>query len=132
MAGKLYPDMGNYSNEDDFKKRFGDNHACIVWLATETYPNGIRCNKCNRITSHHYYPNYQSLQCDKCGDHYQPITKTIYQKKGIAIYKWFLSFFYYSKNQSINPLELANKIGTDLRTASYMLAKVRKNYTRDQ
>jgi hypothetical protein len=107
---KIHPVMDIYKTETDFRKRFADNHACILWLCTEANPNGIVCSKCHKTTTHHYYKDYQSLQCDVCGTHYQPIIGTIYQKKGIAIVKWFLAIYFYSKNQQLNNLEMSKKI----------------------
>lgn len=128
MSGKPFPNMTNYGTEEAFHKRFPNNHVCVEWLKNEQCPEGIICKKCDRKTEHRYYPNYLSYQCMTCGNHYQPIDGTIYQKKGIPIVKWFFAIYLYSKNVHIAPIEIASKINLDTNRVNYMLKIINQRY----
>lgn len=120
---KTIPKANDYFTETEFKKSFGDDDACILWLCLNSFPNGIVCKKCNKVTTHKYYKAYQSFQCEVCGTHYQPILGTIYQKKGIPISKWFFAIYLIEKNLKMTSQELSKKIDVDLKTAEYIIAK---------
>lgn len=128
MPGKPFPNMTNYGTEEAFHQRFPNNHVCVEWLKNEQFPDGIVCKKCDRKTNHHYYPGYLSYQCTICGNHYQPIDGTIYQKKGIPIVKWFFAIYLYSKNVHISPIELSSKIDLDTKRVSYMMKIIDQRY----
>lgn len=128
MAGKPFPKITSDMTEERFVARFDNVHACVIWLCNEQNPNGIKCKQCGKITVHHYYAPYHSLQCDKCGMHYQPVTGTIFQKKDIFLPKWFHAYFLFYKNQRIIPPELAKKIDIDIKTANFMLDRIRSKY----
>lgn len=122
---KPSPKIDDYFTEAEFKKSFKDDDSCILWLCLNNYPNGIICKKCDKVTTHKYYKAYQSFQCEVCGTHYQPVMGTIYQKKGIPISKWFFAIYLMGKNLKINSQELSKKIDVDLKTAEYMILKIK-------
>jgi hypothetical protein len=41
----------------DFKKNFPNDEACLEWLKSSRWPDGIHCVKCNKITKHHHVSN---------------------------------------------------------------------------
>ncbi len=69
----------------DFRKDFPDDNTCLEWLVNHLYPNGIHCDKCERVTKHHKVASRRSYSCDHCGHHVHPTADTIFHKSRTAL-----------------------------------------------
>ncbi len=64
----------------DLEPPFPDEAACLEWLKDSLYPNGITCQVCQRVTTHHRMRRRRSYSCDVCGHHIHPTAHTLYHK----------------------------------------------------
>src|SRR5438093_824454 len=73
------PAMRKYTKKD-FDHQFPDDATCLEWLKSYLYPDGVFCEKCNRVTKHHRVGSRRSYSCDDCVHHVHPTAETIFQK----------------------------------------------------
>ena len=72
--------MDKYSTKD-FERDFPTDDACLEWLFTSRWPDGVKCEKCGKITPHHRIHDRACYSCQVCGSHVYPMAGTIFQDK---------------------------------------------------
>lgn len=73
----------------DFKQEFRDNDACLEWLKTKLYPDGIECAVCQRKTAHTKVSKRPCYACTICGHQISPTAGTIFYKSATPLKTWF-------------------------------------------
>src|SRR3989442_12650339 len=73
------PKMRKYTKKD-FDRQFPDDATCLEWLKSYLYPDGVFCEKCNRVTKHHRVASRPSYSWDYCGHHVHPTAGTLFPK----------------------------------------------------
>lgn len=124
---RLFPSMGNFSSEESFLKKFGKTKDCIEFLCDQYTGGKITCKKCKTVTHHEYYAPYHSYKCQECGNHYQPIMGTMYQKGGIPLNRWFRAIYLYTHmGNKLTPYIIADKINIDIKRARYVFKMLQR------
>lgn len=118
--------MRSYTVES-FNKDFPDDESCMRWIVTNRFPNGIPCEKCGKITEHHYFKDFKTYQCDICGTHLHPTMGTIYHKGGLPIRQWFFLVFLVAENQKITDQEAADELNIPVTHIKPMMEKIKKH-----
>lgn len=125
----LVPSMHSTSEEEFLRKYKDNNAACVQWLSKERNPSGVKCSKCGKLTPQEYYKPYHSFKCTICGNLYDPIIGTIYQKGGIPIWKWFYgAWMIYNKGgRNVSVGLFCQKSGLTIKQASHVIKTLLKN-----
>ena len=76
--------MEKYSTRD-FDKDFPNNDACLEFLFHQRWPDGVVCQKCQKVTSHYRISGRPCYSCEFCGSHVYPMAGTILQVHGSLI-----------------------------------------------
>jgi transposase-like protein len=110
-----------------FNKDFPNDDACLEWLKSYLYPNGIFCVKCNRVTKHHRDAKRPSYSCDYCGHHVHPTAGTIYEKSTTSLRSWFHAIFLMASTKTgISAKQLQRELGVTYKTAWRIFTQIRK------
>jgi transposase len=81
-------------------------------LKNYLYPEGIFCEKCERVTKHHKVASRKSFSCDYCGHHVHPTANTIYHKSSTPLRLWFLAIYIMSSTRcGISAKQLERELG---------------------
>jgi transposase len=116
----------------NFKKDFPDNDACLEWLKNHIYPDGIFCEKCGRVTTHHRLTNRRCYSCDNCGTHVYPTANTIFHKSTTPLREWFRAIYLMSSTRcGIAAKQLQRELGVTYKTAWRMFHQIRKLLVED-
>src|SRR6202142_43795 len=116
----------------DFHAEFPDDDACLEWLKNRLYPDGIHCEKCNRVTKHHRVASRKSYSCQHCGHHVHPTAGTIFHKSSTSLQDWFYAIFIMSQTRcGISAKQLQREIGVTYKTAWRMFNQIRKLLAED-
>ena len=125
---KPQPKRPRYTRAD-FDRDFPDDGACLDWLVSVKYPDGISCSsvKCKgAIRKHYRVQSRLSYSCDMCGNHVHPMTGTIYEKSSTPLRKWFLAVFLMSTTKTgVSSRWLQREIGVTYKTAWRMFRNMR-------
>jgi transposase len=70
--------MKKYSIKD-FDHDFPTDDTCLDWLLKNLYPNGVYCEKCQRITPHYRIEKCPCYSCQECGNQVHPMVGTIFE-----------------------------------------------------
>src|SRR5580658_11225791 len=101
-----------------FEAQFPDDATCLEWLRTFLYPNGVHCDKCNRVTKHHRVASRPSYSCDHCGHHVHPTAGTIFHKSTTPLRLWFYAIYLMSSSRcGISAKHLERELGVTYKTA---------------
>src|SRR5207302_857196 len=73
----------------EWDARFPDDPACLDYLVSRLYPDGIYCPKCEKVTKHHRENGRPSYECQFCGHHEHPMVGTIFQDSATSLKLWF-------------------------------------------
>ncbi|HSX30300.1 MAG TPA: IS1595 family transposase [Candidatus Saccharimonadales bacterium] len=110
----------------DLRKDFPDDAACLAWLVDWLYPDGIFCEKCNKITPHHAMKTRKSYSCETCGHHVHPTAGTIFHKSSTPLTLWFEAIFLITATRSgISAKQLERTLGVTYKTAWRMFHQIR-------
>jgi transposase len=119
------PKMEKYTRQD-FEREFPTDDACLEWLKNYLYPNGIFCEKCERVTKHHKVASRKSYSCDYCGRHVHPTADTIYHKSSTPLRLWFLAIYIMASTRcGISAKQLERELGVTYKTAWRMFKQIR-------
>lgn len=114
----------------DFDRVFPNDDACLEWLKNKRYPNGIFCDKCQRVTNHHKVASRKSYSCGVCGHHVHPTAGTIYHKSSTPLTDWFYAVFLMASTRcGISAKQLERELGVTYKTAFRMFHKIREMLT---
>jgi transposase len=115
-----------------FHRDFPNDGACLEWLTAYLYPNGIRCKKCQRNTTHHFLKKRKALCCDYCGSHIHPTAGTIFHKSSTPLKVWFHAIYIMSATRcGISAAQLMREVGVTYKTAWRMFSQIRKMLRED-
>src|SRR5438067_1276303 len=110
----------------DLEQQFPDDAACLEWLRTYLYPDGIRCPICERVTKHHRVMSRKSYSCDRCGHHVHPTAGTIYHKSTTPLRLWFYAVFLMASTRcGIAAKQIQRETGVTYKTAWRMFKQIR-------
>lgn len=110
----------------DFEKQFPTDDACLEWLKDYLYPNGIFCQKCERVTKHHKVASRRSYSCDYCGHHVHPTADTIYHKSSTPLRLWFYAIYLMASTRcGISAKQIERELGVTYKTAWRMFKQIR-------
>lgn len=119
------PKMQKYTLRD-FEAQFPNDDACLEWLKNYLYPEGIFCDKCQRVTKHHKVASRRSYSCDYCGHHVHPTADTIYHKSSTPLRLWFYAIYLMASTRcGISAKQLERELGVTYKTAWRMFKQIR-------
>jgi transposase len=111
----------------DFERQFPTDDACLEWLKNYLYPNGIFCETCQKVTTHHRVKSRKSYSCQFCGHHVHPTADTIYHKSSTSLRTWFHAIFLMASTRcGISAKQLEREVGVTYKTAWRMFNQIRK------
>lgn len=111
----------------DLRRDFPDDAACLAWLVDYLYPDGIFCEKCDKVTPHHAMRTRKSYSCETCGHHVHPTAGTIFEKSSTPLTLWFEAIFLMTATRSgISAKQLERTLGVTYKTAWRMFHQIRK------
>ncbi len=117
---------------NDFNRMFPDDDSCLEWLKNYLYPDGIYCDKCERITKHHKVASRKSYSCDYCGHHVHPTAGTIYHKSPTPLRTWFYAVFKMASTRcGISAKQIQRETGVTYKTAWRMFKQIRSMLSED-
>jgi transposase-like protein len=109
-----------------FRQEFPDDATCLEWLMSRTYPNGVHCPICDKITPHYRVKSRPSYSCQFCGHHVHPMQGTIFEKSSTNLVLWFEAIFIMSSTRcGISAKQLEREIGVTYKTAWRMFRLIR-------
>lgn len=112
----------------DIRSKFSDDDSCLEWLKNKTYPNGIKCVVCDRVTKHHKIAMRRCYACDKCRHQVYPTAGTIFHKSTIPLKIWFeIIQKIASSPGGVSPKTLSKKYQMTPLTARRVIQKIEKN-----
>jgi len=110
----------------DLRKDFPDDAACLAWLVDYLYPDGIFCEKCDKVTPHHAMRTRKSYSCETCGHHVHPTAGTIFHKSSTPLTLWFEAIFLITATRSgVSAKQLERTLGVTYKTAWRMFHQIR-------
>ena len=111
----------------DFDRQFPDDTACLEWIFTHRYPNGVHCRKCNRVTKHHRLTHRPAYVCDWCGTHVHPTAGTIFHKSPTPLRYWMYAIYLMASTRcGISAKQIQREIGVTYKCAWRMFHQIRK------
>ena len=84
----------------DLRRDFPDEEACLEWLITWRFPNGVTCKKCQVVTEHRKVKDRRAYYCVKCGTQMSPTAGTICNNSHIPLTDWFYAIYQMSTNKA--------------------------------
>src|SRR5213079_45921 len=119
------PKMRKYTKKD-FDRQFPDDATCLEWLKSYLYPEGVFCEKCNRVTKHHRVASRPSYSCDYCGHHVHPTAGTIFHKSPTPLTLWFHAIYLMASTRcGISAKQIERETGVTYKTAWRMFKQIR-------
>jgi len=119
------PKMRKYTKKD-FDRQFPDDATCLEWLKSYLYPDGVFCEKCNRVTKHHRVASRPSYSCDYCGHHVHPTAGTIFHKSPTPLTLWFHAIYLMASTRcGISAKQIERETGVTYKTAWRMFKQIR-------
>jgi transposase len=117
----------------DFEKQFPNDDICLEWLKDFLYPDGIHCDKCQKVTPHYKVASRKSYSCQFCGHHVHPTAGTIYHKSSTPLRLWFKAVFLMSSTRcGIAAKQLERELGVTYKTAWRMFHQIRSMLSEDK
>jgi len=125
--------MQKYSTKD-FGRDFPDDDACLDWLFKAKYPNGVFCNKCQKITNHYRIKGRPCYSCEFCGSQVHPMAGTIFQDtKFDHLRLWFKAIAYMAVTRcGMSSRQLSRDLGVTIKTGYRMWKQIRTTLSEGQ
>jgi len=116
----------------DFGRDFPDDAACLEWLKNYRWPDGIHCQKCDRVTKHHPMKTRRSYSCQECGEHIHPTAGTIFHKSRTPLTLWFHAIYLMAQTRGgISAKQIERETGVTYKTAWRMCRLIRSRLDED-
>lgn len=110
----------------DLRSDFPTDAACLQWLVEFLYPDGIFCDKCDKVTPHHAMKTRKSYSCETCGHHVHPTANTIFHKSSTPLTLWFEAIYIMTATRSgVSAKTLQRTLGVTYKTAWRMFHQIR-------
>lgn len=117
---------------NDFDKDFPNDAACLEWIKRHRWPNGIRCQKCQKITKHHRVKKRNCYECDMCGKQVYPTADTIFHKSTTPLRTWFKAIYRMASTRcGISAKQIQREMGVTYKTAWRIFHQIRKLLNED-
>ncbi|HBL13743.1 MAG TPA: transposase [Cyanobacteria bacterium UBA11162] len=105
---------------------------CLARLEQIRWGRKPKCPYC-QSTHSRKLKNERRYQCNECFTSYSVTVGTLFHKTHVGLEKWFLAIHLVLNSLGgISVRQLAQKIGVNKNTASYMIARIRKAMTQDR
>ena len=105
---------------------FPDEASVLAHIFARRYPNGLTCEKCQRVDMWTAVEGRRSYACP-CGFQIYPTADTIFHKSTTSLKTWYFAIFLMSNSKNgIAALELQRHIGTTYKTAWRMCHQIRE------
>lgn len=121
VGGRDYP-----RNQEEFKRFFSTERACVLFLAHLRWPNGFGCPACGHDR---YWLRADGLfLCCKCRRQTSPTAGTVLDKTRLPLSKWLQAIWYVTEETGgVSALSLQRSLGLgSYETAWAMLHKLRR------
>src|SRR2546426_6041342 len=116
----------------EFEKQFPDDAACLAYLMTERYPDGVFCEKCQKVTSHYREKARPSWSCQFCGHRVHPMVGTIFEDSATSLRLWFYGIYLMASTRcGISAKQLERELGVTYKTAWRMFRQIRSLLVQD-
>jgi|SRR3989339_1111575 len=116
----------------NFNKQFPDEAACLDFLKTSRWPDGVFCVKCGKVTLHYRIANRKVYSCEFCGSQVSPTAGTIFHKSETSLRSWFHAIFLMASTKTgISAKQLQRELGVTYKTAWRMFKQIRKLMAED-
>src|SRR6266496_1992305 len=110
----------------EFDKEFPDDAACLDYLVTRFYPEGIFCPKCAKVTKHHRVKARPAYSCQFCGHYEYPMVGTIFEGSATSLRLWFYAMYLMASTRcGISAKQLERELGVTYKTAWRMFKMIR-------
>ncbi len=110
-----------------FNKDFPNDDACLKWLMSFLYPDGVPCRKCSCVTKHHRVTGRPAFVCDRCGTHVYPMADTIFEKSPTPLRTWFYVIYLMASTRcGIAAKQVQRETGVTYKTAWRMCHLIRE------
>lgn len=110
----------------DFENQFPDDAACLDFLKNARWPDGIICEKCERVTKHFRITDRRVYSCEFCGTQVSPTADTIFHKSSTPLKSWFHAIFLMASTRTgISAKQLQRELGVTYKTAWRMFKQIR-------
>ena len=110
----------------DFNTKFPNDDACLEWLRNNRWPEGIYCEKCQRVTKHHKVTGRPVYACDFCGHQVSPMAGTIMEKSATSLKLWFYAMYLMASTRcGISAKQLERELGVTYKTAWRIFKQIR-------
>ncbi len=111
----------------DLRVDFPTEEACLEWLVTWLYPDGITCKKCGVVTKHYKDKGRRSYSCSTCATHIHPTAGTVCHNSHIPLTDWFYAIYLMSTNKAgTSAAQIQRELGCTNKTAWRMMHQIRK------
>lgn len=117
--------MDKYTTKD-FDREFPDDASCLEWIKNHRWPDGIRCDKCGKVTKHYRVTDRACYACEFCSHQVFPLADTIFHKSCTSLRTWFHAIFLMASTRcGISAKQLQRETGVTYKTAWRMFKQIR-------
>jgi transposase len=110
----------------DLIRDFGTTEQCLEFLRNLRWPNGIHCDKCDKITPHHLISSRKCYSCQNCRNQVYPTAGTIFHKSRVPLPDWFYVIFQFAKTRAgFSAKQVERELGVSYPTALRMCNLIR-------
>jgi transposase-like protein len=110
----------------EFERLYPDDAACLDFLMAEKYPDGVFCDKCQKVTKHYRNASRPSFSCEFCGTHVHPMVGTIFENSATSLRLWFYAMYLMASTRcGISAKQIEREIGVTYKTAWRMFWSIR-------
>src|SRR5437879_2551492 len=110
----------------EFEAQFPDDAACLAYLMAEKYPDGVFCEKCEKVTKHYREKVRPSWSCEFCGHHVHPMVGTIFEDSATSLRLWFYAIYLMASTRcGISAKQMERELGVTYKTAWRMFNRIR-------
>lgn len=116
-----------------FNALFPTDDACLVWLMSQRYPDGIAfCDKCLTERKHHRIAARRAWSCDYCGKMISPTAGSIFAKSPTPLRLWFYAMYLMGQTRcGISAKQIQRETGVTYKTAWRMFKQIRTLMSED-
>src|ERR1700726_1198383 len=113
---------------DDFNREFANDDDCLEYIKEQRCPIGVtKCGKCSVERKHHRVTGRTAYACDHCGNHFYPLTGTVFAKSTTSLKTWFYVIYLIgSTNSRISAKRIQRETGVTYKTAWRTLREIRR------
>lgn len=120
-------DFSNFDSLFDLYETFPTEQSCIKFLERKRWPNGVVSpfDPSSKV----YHRGDGLYRCKNTGKNFNVRIGSIFEGTKLPLRKWFMAmYFICNHKKSISATQLSKDIGVTLKTAWFMLHKVRRTF----